>query len=205
MLLRGGRAVYALRGGREIKIPVTANRDLLVLYGQRVSGRKLQYIFENRPWRNGDPERKDLIESDGIDFSGYAGNRENRFDFGGKKERSIENGVEKWPDPEPVAGKKELFPFTVPNGKGPLAIEVMDTLLTFLFVETQENLRVGLRTKRHAFLDQIVLQFDVVENLSVKNDGKRFVFVVHRLLAGGQINDAETRVSKTSELVGVNA
>ena len=110
LFLRGGRAVHALRDGREVKIPVRANRDLLVLYGQRVSGRKLQYMFENRPWRNGDPKCKDLIESDGIDFSGYAGNRKNRFDFGCKKERPIGNGVEKRPDPEPVAGKKVVRP-----------------------------------------------------------------------------------------------
>ena len=178
---------------------------MLVLYGQRVSGRKLQYIFENRPWRDGDPKRKDLIESDGIDFSGYAGNRKNRFDFGGKKERSIENGVEKRPDPEPVAGKKELFPFTVPNSKGPLAIEVVDAFLAFLLVEAQEHFGVRLRAECDSLFDQIVLQFDVVEDFSVKDDGERFVFVVHRLLARGEINDAETRVSKTGQLVCVDA
>src|SRR5207245_4362877 len=55
------------------------------------------------------------------------------------------------------------------------------------------------------FSDQIFPQLDIVENFSVKDDGKRLVFVVHGLLAGPQIYDAQPCMREARPFIRVNA
>src|SRR5207237_6709515 len=96
-------------------------------------------------------------------------------------------------DAKPVAGKKKAFLLAIPNSKRPLAIKVVDAFLPLLLIKAQKNLCVRLRLEPDPVFDQIILQFDVIENLSMEHDGKRLVFVVHRLIAICAVNNAETR------------
>src|SRR5947208_14123109 len=117
-------------------------------------------------WRDGDRQRKDLNESNRIDFPEHARNCKNGFDFGAKEESSVSKRVKKRPDAKPVAGKKKAFLLALPNSKRPLAIHVVDALLARLLLKAQKNLCVRLRLEPDPFFDQIILQFDVIENLS---------------------------------------
>jgi len=55
-----------------------------------------------------------------------------------------------------------------------------------------------------AFARELFTQLDVVENLSVEGDPQTAVGVLHGLVTGGEIDDAQTRVGQANGGVGIH-
>ena len=58
----------------------------------------------------------------------------------------------------------------------------------------KNHLGIRARAESVAFARQLRAQFDVVENLAVERDPDRAVLVRHRLLAAGEVDNAQPRV-----------
>jgi hypothetical protein len=54
-----------------------------------------------------------------------------------------------------------------------------------------------------AFLDQIVSQFNVIEDFTIKSDPYGLIFIGHRLVAPTEIDDAQSRMSEPHRAVNI--
>ena len=97
---------------------------------------------ECRPWWQGHPKRKNLIERSQIDGTFDLRTGQQRLDFGGEQEAVAGLRIVQGPDAETVTGQEELPLGGIPDGKGPLPIEPFDTALALFLVEMEENFRV---------------------------------------------------------------
>ncbi len=73
------------------------------------------------------------------------------------------------------------------------------------FVQVDDDLGVALRGKPVAERLELRAQFDVVEDLAVVDDPERTVLVADRLIAAGQVNDAEPRAAQANPVIPVDA
>ena len=99
-------------------------------------------------------------------------------------------------DPEPVAGGKQHAVALVPDRERELAAQVVQALRAEVLVQVQRDLAV--RSSPEAMplgLQAAADRLEVVE-LAVDDDVERLVFVGDRLIAGGQVDDAQPRVSE---------
>ncbi len=67
----------------------------------------------------------------------------------------------------------------------------MDALFPELLVQVNDDFRVRVAVERVATLEQLLRERAVVVDLPVEDNLKGFVFIVDRLLAGLEIDDAE--------------
>ena len=84
----------------------------------------------------------------------------------------------------------------VPDREGPVAVEVLHAVFAVHLVQVQDDFGVRLRREAPPCAGQIGAQLDVVEDFAVEGDPDRSVGVGHRLVAGGQIDDAEPRMGQ---------
>lgn len=54
-----------------------------------------------------------------------------------------------------------------------------------------------------AFADKIGFDLRVVVNLAVEDDAHRAVFIEHRLMTGGKVNDAEPAMPQANHIVNI--
>jgi hypothetical protein len=53
------------------------------------------------------------------------------------------------------------------------------------------------------FLDQLIPQFNVIEDFTVKGNPYGLIFIVHRLVAPTEIDDAQSRMSEPHRAVDI--
>ena len=131
-----------------------------------------------------------FFDGTGVDFAPEAAVSEQRLEFGSKKKGAIvEQRVEQWLDTEAVTGKEEGFAVAIPEGEGEHAAETVDAVFSPGFPSVDDDLCVAAGvegvTEGLEFWDE----FLVVVDFSVEDDTDALVFVVERLLAGGQVDD----------------
>jgi len=86
-----------------------------------------------------------------------------------------------------------------------LAIEVLDAILPFFFIEVKYDLGIGACGKGVSLSQEIFFEFEVIEDLAVKSDPERGVLVAHRLMAAREIKDAETGMRESYAILDVNS
>src|SRR6266446_614341 len=93
----------------------------------------------------------------------------------------------------------------VPNGKSPLAVHVSDAVFSLFLVKVKNDLSVREGGKAMSLIDQLLLEFEVVEDFAVERDPQRTVLVAHRLLAAREIDDAKPGMRETHAILGVKS
>ncbi len=105
-------------------------------------------------------------------------------------------------DPDSVARKQQLTPPTVPQRKRKHAAQVVDTVRAVLLVQVDDDLRVSAGPKAVTPGLQSWPMRGVVVDLAVVDEPDRAVLVGHRLIARGQVDNAQAAKAKADLTIG---
>jgi hypothetical protein len=103
-----------------------------------------------------------------------------------RKRAVVKQGVVKRFDAKAVAGEEKGFAVTVPEREGEHAAEALDAFFTPGFPGMDDDFSVAAGVEGVAQRLQFRDQFLVVVDFAVEDDADGFVFVIKRLLAGGE-------------------
>src|SRR5262245_23555668 len=117
---------------------------------------------------------------------------EDDLDFRSEDEQAVNNRVVKRVDAEMIACQKEPSVLAVVNEKGKLAIDLVKEIQPMLFVQVQQDFNIRVGAKAMALLDQYFFQLEIVEDLAIAHQHHGPVFVVYRLVAALQVDNAQT-------------
>ncbi len=127
------------------------------------------------------------------------------FHFGAEDEPAAGKGVIKRSYAQPVSRQEQLLFTGVPNGDRELAIEVVQAVRAVILVQVQDDFRVAVGGEAMPAPLQFRAQFDVVEHLAVEDDPQAAVFIADRLVAAGEVDDAQAGVAKPHVRIAVHA
>jgi hypothetical protein len=128
---------------------------------------------------------------------------EKGFHFGGEIESAADVAIEEGSDARSIPGKQQSVMMTVPKGNGELSVEVVDEILSVLLIEMNDNLGVGMGIEAVSLPLQFGAQFQIVENFTIEDDLDAFVFVVYRLIASCQIDNAESGMGQAYRTLAI--
>ena len=80
---------------------------------------------------------------------------------------------------------------------------MLHAIVTILFIEMKDALRVGTCAELVPALDQIGIQIRKVMRLAIKNDPQRLIFVRDGLVATFDVDDGESSYSQTNPRLDV--
>src|SRR5690349_139825 len=126
---------------------------------------------------------------------------EDSLDFRSEDERAINRRVVKRVDAEMIAGEEESAVLPVVNDKGKLAVDLVKEVHAMLLVEMKQDLNIRSGSEPMALCDQSLFQLDVVEDLAIAQQHHGTVFVVYRLIATLQIDNAQTPEAQRHRVV----
>ena len=110
-------------------------------------------------------------------------------------------GVEERLDAETIARGEEGAVDFVPEDESELAAQAMEACGAEVFVEMQRDLAVGAGAQAVACALRVPAGWLVTVELAVDDDVRAFVLAGDRLVAGGEIDDAEPRVTESNAAV----
>ena len=184
---------------READIPVFAGLAywLTTAQEQGVGGRQFFGLLEDGAWFGYIAEGEVFLDGTGVDITLESTMGEQRLEFGPEEESAVvQTGVVKRLDPEAVAGEKQRFAVAVPEGEGEHAAKAVDTRCAPGFPGVDDDFGVATSVEDMTERLQFWNEFLIVVDFAVENDADRLVFVIERLLAGGQIDDREPAVAE---------
>jgi isopentenyldiphosphate isomerase len=111
---------------------------------------------------------------------------------GSEDEQAINDRVVKRVNAEMIARQKEAPVLTIVNHKRKLSIDLVEEVDAVLFVQMKQDFDIRTGAEVMSFLHQRFLQLDVVEDFAIAEQHHGTVFVVDRLVATLQIDDAQT-------------
>ena len=193
--LRGG-----VIGGRVIKIPIAEELDVLLGGDQVVAGRDLvDSIIKRAHLMTAEFDR--VVDGFGVPASGYSGG-EQGFHFRCEIERVVVEGVEQGLDAEAVASGEESAVGFIPENDGEFAAQPVQALWAKVFIKVQSDFAVGSGAQAVARLLQFPLDRFIAVEFAVDDDVGLAVLAGDGLIAGGEVDDAETRVAEGDAAVG---
>ena len=157
-------------------------------------GRQRLDAGERRARRDGAPEGGDLGETDGVEFGAHQARREQALGLRGEHQPVAAARIEQRSDADAVAREHQAPLGGVPERDRELAVELGDEVEAELLVGVDDDFGVGLRVEPVACGHEALAQLDVVEDLAVEHDLDGAGLVVDRLVAGGEIDDAQARM-----------
>src|SRR5690242_14983439 len=99
--------------------------------------------------------------------------------------------VEERFDSETVPNRDHPASRTVPQDYGKFPAQMMQSLNAKIFIKMQSDLAVGFRAQSVAAALQFALNHFVAVELTVHDDSCALVLARDRLVASGEVNDAE--------------
>src|SRR5687768_9947737 len=126
-----------------------------------------------------------------MDGARHARQLQDRLQLGGEHELVPAIGVVQGLDAEAIAGKKQLLPPLVPDGKREHPAEPIDTASAEIFVEVNDGFGVAAGLEHVATTLEIAAQLAVVVDLPVEDNPDGPVFVGDRLMAAREVDDAQ--------------
>src|SRR5215472_16741316 len=140
-------------------------------------------------------------EFDGvIDGLGIPTRRNSRgkqcFNFRCEIKRFLVEGIEERLDTEAIAGGEDRPINFIPEYKGEFAAQSVQALRPEIFIEMKSDLAVGPGAQAVTRAFELALNRFIAIEFAVDDDAGLFVLAGDRLISGGQINDAETRVTE---------
>ncbi len=112
--------------------------------------------------------------------------------FGAKGERRAGVCDEQRLDPEPVAAQDDTASPPIVDRERPHPDELFLDVVRVVLVQSQDDLGITPRAEPDAATLQLATEQRGVVDLTVVDDDDRLVFVRHRLLAVGDVDDGET-------------
>ena len=128
-----------------------------------------------------------------IPASGHARGKE-CFHFRGEVESPAMEGIVEGLNAEAIAGSEDSSVEFIPQHKSELAAQPMEAFRAEIFVEVESNFTVRPGTKAMACSFELLLDGFVAIELAVDHDPGALTFTGDRLVAGGEIDDAEPRM-----------
>ncbi len=126
-------------------------------------------------------------------------------DFTAEPDAVGEHGVVQRLLAEAVAGQQQAALAGIPDGKGEHAPKPLEALHALLFVQVNQRLGIAGGAELMPARHEIGAQFLVAVNLAVEDDPHRTVLIGDRLMAGGEIDDAEAAHADPAPAIHVNA
>ncbi len=156
---------------------------------------------EQRFLAAGVPERQVFRQKAGFKLRADFGVLQQSFDFGGEGEQpSVPEIVERL-DAQPVARAEQGAGVLVPQREGKHPPKTLDAVGAELLVGVDHGFGIAGGAIAVPGLFQLRAYGRVVEDLAVVDDPQAAVLVGHRLLAGGQVDDAQAAVAQMSPSV----
>src|SRR6185312_11069616 len=115
------------------------------------------------------------------------------------------NGVKQGTDTQSIPRHEKALLACVPNGKGELPVQSLQTLWSVFFKKVKQNFSIRLGRKRMSPRFKFGSQLKIVKDFAVEHNPQALIFVGDRLLAPTQINDAQTRAAQTDGAIQQNA
>ena len=108
-------------------------------------------------------------------------------------------------DAQAVPGAEKSTGVLVPDGEREHAAEVRDAVRAVLLIGVQDGFGVAMGCVAMAGGFQARAEIGVVEDLSVVDNPETAVFVGHRLMAGGDVDNAEAAMAQRRTGIVVKA
>ena len=130
---------------------------------------------------------------------------EERFELGAEYQPIAQRRVVERLDAEPVTDEHEGLSRLVPQRDGEHPPEVMDEVRTVLLVEMNDRFRIGIGGETVPASLQIRSELPIIVDLAVEYDPDRPVLVRQRLMAAGDVDDAEPAHPEAHGAVHIDA
>ena len=188
-------------GRRVVEIPVADQADVPAGGEQEVPGRHLVNAIKESEILVGHKEVVGLEERGAIPAGGNA-QSEQRLDFRGQVQHASVIRIVEGLDAKAIAGGEERVVRTVPERERELTAQLVQASRAEVFIKVQCDLTVGARAKAVATTFEVALDTLEIVELTVDDDPHALVLAGDRLLAGGQVDDAEPGMSHPNPPIG---
>ena len=193
--LRLGRRAMRARL-RELPAPVGSPLEPPSLQHDHLARADLGHALEHRPRRERRPEREGLVEPVRVERRAQLAACEQRLDLGGEENALARAGVVERQDASTIPHQQQAAPRPVPERECELPVQFLHEVVAEFLVQVDDDLGIGVRVETVPALLEHAAQLDVVEDLAVVGDPDGLVFVVDRLRAAREVDDAEARVAE---------
>ena len=177
----------------EAEIPVRLRSDLAALGDETPTGGKLANAPEQGARRLHEPQPEELRGRLQIGAAVHARERQQRFDLRSEREPLPSLDVVQRLHAGAVTRHQQSSALEVPQREREDAVEAGDALVVIVLVGVDDDFRVRPGAEAVALALQLIAELSVVVDLAVEHHGDRPVLVVDRLVAAGQIDDAQPR------------
>ena len=177
--------------GPEAQVPVAPDPRGPVFPDQVVGGREGEDALVEGIRRLHEPEREVLVEREGRHPGEARIVRQQRLDLGGEREPAALLGVEQRLLPELVAREQQPAVAPVPEREREHPAQPLEHPLAEVLVQVHEDLGVRPGPELMSRRRQLPVERFVVVDLAVEHDEHAAVLVRDRLVAAGQVDDAE--------------
>ena len=176
----------------EIGIPVALNVHLAVLVLKPVGRGQLIGAFKKGLVHRAVLERQIGAQCLGVDHPAETRMLEQALDLAAEQQLArVGLGVVERLDTKHIARAVQRVCFGIAYDKGEHAAQLGGNGCAVFLVAVQDDLGVAVGLKDMALGLQLGAQVHKVEDLAVENDDDGAVLVIHGLLAGGQVDDAQ--------------
>ena len=178
--------------GREVQIPVALDPRRPARRGdQQMPWLQLVHPRDDALGKGGAPEREEMVERAPVERARDVGELEEGPELRRKQQPAIDLGVIERLDPDPVSGQEQLSSAVVPEREGEHATQIVDTPRPVFLVQVHDRLGVARRPEPVTAGLEVGPQLGEVVDLAVEDQPHRAVLVGDRLVAGGEVDDAE--------------
>ena len=203
-VVRDGLGAPAGRLRRGLRAPIRFDGDVSAPGDQAVAGLELLHRGEDRPRPRDVVVREVVVQGLAIDLPRDAIGEE-RFELGAEYQPIAQRRVVERLDAEPVTDEHEGLSRLVPQRDGEHSPEVMDEVRTVLLVEMDDRFRIGIGGETVPAGLQIRSELPIIVDLAVEDDPDRPILVRNRLMAAGDVDDAEPAHPEAHGAVHVDA
>ena len=186
-----GRLVALLRPRGQL--PVALDAHLAATCGERVAGRQLVHIADDRVRIGNEVVGEIARQTLRIEGATDVRVSQHRAQLGAEHEPAVRFRVVRRLFAHAVAGEKQQLAAAVPHGEAEHAVEMIETMLAVLLPGVNDHLRIGRGGEAVPGTLEVRTQRAVAVDLAVENDGHRAVLVADRLVAGDEIDHAQAR------------
>ena len=113
------------------------------------------------------------------------------LDFGAERKRTVVLGVVERLDADAVSGEEQRPAASIPQGDAEHPAEVRERVLAPLLISVHDRLGIGIGVELVPVRGELRAQLAVVVNLPVEDHPDGSVFVANRLVAAGEVDDAQ--------------
>ena len=99
-------------------------------------------------------------------------------------------------DAEAIAGQQQLLLAFVPQRDGELAAQLLEDAFAVIFIKMRDQFGVAMGAEVVPLRFELGLDFGIIEQFAVEDDGDGAVFIGDRLLAVREADDLSRRLAR---------